>query len=680
MAGDVRQVIVCSCEDTMPLDGGAFARGCKGSNVATARHLCRTQLDLFRRLARLDGEITVGCTQEAPLFRQVAEDEQLPARLSFVNLRENAGWSREADKTGPKMAALIAAAAVPLPAIVPVTLESRGVTLIYGRDETAIEAGRRLQDRLDITVILDGTTDIAPPRRVEFPIRRGKIRSATGRLGAFELTLDAVAEPRASSRAALVFGPPRNGLTSRADIVIDLTGGTSLFPAPELREGYLRADPGSRGDVERVLFDAADLVGTFDKPRYIDFDAALCAHQRSQRIGCTRCLELCPAGAITPAGDSVAIDDGLCAGCGACAAVCPTGAASYALPDAAGLVAKLRALLLTYREAGGHDPVVLFHDAEHGEALIDALARFGDGLPANVLPLQVNEITQIGIEALAAALAYGAAGLRILQRTKPRHDDAGLQRTAALASALARGLGYGVETCAVIACDDPDALANALAAPLATTAAPMPASFIAAGGKREVMNFALREMHRVAPAPVPVVAVPSGAPFGRIAVDTGGCTLCLACVGACPVSALGDDPDKPKLSFDEQLCVQCGLCAATCPEKVIRLEPRLNFAAFGAPAVVIKEEEPFCCIACGKPFGTKSTIERVAGRLAGKHWMFSGENAGRLDVLKMCETCRVGAMTAQSFDPYGAPERPRLRTSDDYLRERDANRKRNNES
>ncbi len=659
----------------MPLDGKALARGCKGASLATARHLCRTQLDQFRRLARGEGELVVGCTQEAPLFRQIAEDERLPARLSFVNLRENAGWSREADNAGAKMAALIAAAAVPLPAIVPVTLESRGVTLIYGRDEVAIEAGRRLQDRLDITVILTGATDIVPPRRVEFPIRRGKIRTAKGRLGAFELTLDSVAEPRASSRAALAFGPPRDGLTSRADIVIDLTGGTPLFPAPELREGYLRADPSSPADVERVLFDTADLVGTFDKPRYIDFDAALCAHQRSQRTGCTRCLDLCPAGAITSAGDSVAIDAELCAGCGACAAACPTGAASYALPDAATLVARLRALLLTYREAGGADPIVLFHDGDHGESLIDALARFGDGLPANVLPLQINEVTQLGIEALAAALAHGAAGLRILQRAKPRHDTIGLERTVALANALAAGLGYGPDACVLLGCDDPDALADALAIPHATIAARVPANFAAAGGKREVMNFALREMHRVAPAPVAIVAVPQGAPFGRITVDAGGCTLCLACVSACPVSALGDDPDKPKLTFDEQLCVQCGLCAATCPEKVIRLEPRLNFAAFNAPAVVMKEEEPFCCITCGKAFGTKSTIDRVANRLAGRHWMFSGENAKRLDVLRMCETCRVSAMTAQSFDPYGAPERPRLRTSDDYFRARDARRK-----
>jgi hypothetical protein len=43
----------------------------------------------------------------------------------------------------------------------------------------------------------------------------------------------------------------------------------------------------------------------------------------------------------------------------------------------------------------------------------------------------------------------------------------------------------------------------------------------------------------------------------------------------------------------------------------------------------------------------------------------------RLDVIKMCADCRVGAMAEESFDPFGAPQRPRLRTSDDYIRERD---------
>ncbi len=68
------------------------------------------------------------------------------------------------------------------------------------------------------------------------------------------------------------------------------------------------------------------------------------------------------------------------------------------------------------------EPVVLLHDAAHGTPMIDALARYGDGLPANVLPLAVNEVTQVGIETIAAAFAYGAVAVRLLLRAKPRHD------------------------------------------------------------------------------------------------------------------------------------------------------------------------------------------------------------------------------------------------------------------
>jgi hypothetical protein len=86
---------------------------------------------------------------------------------------------------------------------------------------------------------------------------------------------------------------------------------------------------------------------------------------------------------------------------------------------------------------------------------------------------------------------------------------------------------------------------------------------------------------------------------------------------------------------------------------------------------VLKEEEPFACIRCGKPFGVKSTIERVTAKLEGKHWMFQN-SAARLDVIKMCEDCRVIAMSEDQLDPYGAPPRPNVRTTEDYLREREA--------
>src|SRR3546814_846300 len=112
----------------------------------------------------------------------------------------------------------------------------------------------------------------------------------------------------------------------------------------------------------------------------------------------------------------------------------------------------------------------------------------------------------------------------------------------------------------------------------------------------------MTELHRAAPAPVDVVALPASAPFGGLDVNVAGCTLCLSCVAVCPTGALSDSEEKPALYFAEGACVQCGLCAAICPEKIISLVPQLDFRARSAPRRIVKEEEPFHCIRCARPF------------------------------------------------------------------------------
>jgi ferredoxin len=664
-------LLICSCEKSMPLDAAAIGRGC-GGTITQANQLCGLELDRFKA-ALADGvPITVACTQEAPLFREVAENSPQSA-LTFVNIRETGGWSKDAAAAGPKAAALIAAAREDMPPISLVTLESGGVALVYGRDEVAIEAAQRLADRLDITVLLSKPGDVIPRRSNEFPVLKGTIRNAKGHLGAFELAIDDYALPAPSSRARLVFGSSRNGASSTCDLILDLSGGAPLFPAHELRPGYLRADPRDRAAVERAIAEAGGLVGTFDKPRFIAFEAALCAHSRSGITGCTRCLDLCPTGAITPDGNAVAIDANVCAGCGACASVCPTGAASYSLPSADALMRRLRTLLQTFHRAGGSQAVVLFHDGEHGEDIIDALARFGAGLPANVLPLRVNEVTQLGPENIAAVFAYGGSGVALLTRAKPKHDIAGLRRAVEMSDTIVAALGFGAGLVRILETDDPDQLRVMLDAQPAGVATPTPASFLPRGAKRGVLETTFRELHLAAPAPVDIVPLQPGAPFGGVNLNVEGCTLCHACVTACPTHALSDNPDRAMLRFTESLCVQCGLCQSTCPENVITLEPRLDFKAWNAPLTVLKEEEPFHCIACNKPFGTKSSIDKVLAKLGQSHWMFQGANARRLDVIKMCADCRVEAVVNESFDPHAAPQpRPPVMTTEDYLRARDA--------
>jgi ferredoxin len=669
-----RKLLVCDCEGTMPLDGKALAKACGGTPATFVNHqLCRAQLENFRTAAAGGAPMLVACTQERPLFEDALREAGIEAPVAYANIRERAGWSDEAGAALPKIAALLAEAALDVPPAPSVTLKSDGVCLVYGNDEAALAAAQQLKDRLDVTLLLTKPRELAPPPRRDVPIFRGTIVGAKGHLGAFELVVDDYAPALPSSRGALAFEAPRNGARSRCDLILDLTGGAPLFPSHKRRDGYFRPDPRNPAAVQHVLFDLVDLVGEFEKPRYVEFTAALCAHSRSRKTGCTRCLDVCPASAIRPDGDTVAIDPYLCGGCGACHSVCPTGAASYALPPPRSLGERLRTLLRTYHAAGGERPALLVHDTRRGEAMIDAMARHGRGLPARVLPFAVNEVTQLGFDFLAMAFAYGAAAVIVLAHPEQRDELAALAGQLGLTETLLAALGFGGGRLHMLAEADPDAVERELYA--LPEAAPIPAGdFLAMGDKRALIKLALGHLDKVAPARPEIVPLAPGAPFGAVVIDSAGCTLCLACVGACPTGALQDNPDRPQLRFQEDACVQCGLCKATCPERVISLVPRLNLAAAAASAVVLKDEEPFACINCGKPFGAKSTVERVVAQLAMKHSMFQSERAVRL--IQMCEDCRIIVQFAGEPQPMASAPRPITRTTDDYLREREEERRR----
>jgi ferredoxin len=665
-----RKILVCNCEQTMPFDGRALARACGAPGaVEIHHHLCRTGIARFDAACASGDPVLVACTQEAPLFREVQQEKYPETPLSFTNIREHAGWSGEAADATPKIAALLAAAALEVPPTQAVTLRSAGACLVYGRDETALDAARQLRGRLDVSVVLSRPGEVIPPGVRDVPIHRGTIVQASGHLGAFELTLDDYAPAIPSARGSLQFEAASNGASSRSDLILNLTGGSPLFSAAQRRDGYFHPDPGNPAAVQRALFDLVDLVGEFDKPRYVDFTAELCAHSRSHKIGCTRCLDVCPTSAITPDGDRVRVDPYACGGCGMCHSVCPTGAASYAMPPIGALAERLRTLLATYHGAGGRVPVLLIVDSRHGEEIIAAMARHGRGLPARVLPFAVNEVTQIGLDVLALAFAYGAAQVVFLGSPEKRDELTALAGQVELAEAMLEGQGFGAGRLHFLVEADPDLVENALyglpeVAPIAA------GNFLALGDKRGLLRLALARLHETAPAPRDVVPLPAGAPFGAVEIDDAGCTLCLACVGVCPTGALEDNPETPQLRFREDACVQCGLCKATCPEKIVTLVPRLNFTAAARGAVVLKEEPPFDCINCGKPFGTKSSVEKIVAALAGRHSMFQDESRVRL--MQMCADCRI-VVQFQSAEPQplAGPARPLPRTTDDDLRERE---------
>lgn len=587
------------------------------------------------------------------MFEELAEELGVEAP-DFVDIRDRAGWSDEAEKAGPKMAALVRDALLPRPAGKAVDIACEGLCLIIGSANVAIPAAEQLCEMLGVTVLLPDGDEIPVSRA--YDVTSGTLKSAKGTLGDFEVRIDGLRQINPGGRGELQLGEPQNGAVSKCDIILDLSGGTPLFPAPEKRDGYLRADPGDPFAVARQVFDASHMVGTFEKPLFLNYDENLCAHSRAGKTGCTKCLDACPTGAIMPDGDHVVIDPMICAGCGACSALCPSGAVSYDDPPVSYVFRRIRTLAEAYHAAGGGTPRLLVHDGEFGAEMISLSARFGRGLPADVIPMEVDALAGFGHAEMLAALATGFGSVHIL--LSPKSDRAVIERETALANAIAGKAGVvGIDV------NDPDLLSESLYG--FKRLAGVKEAILAQGGRRDVTRLAAKALRPDTDAPIDL---PEGAPYGAVLVDTDACTLCLACASLCPSGALGDNPDMPQLRFQEDACLQCGLCANICPEKAITLKPQMDLSDAAYRQTVLHEEEPFACIECGALFGVKSTIERIVAQLEGKHSMFAASDSGKL--IKMCDTCRIKAQYHSTDNPFQQGERPKTRTTDDYLKPR----------
>ncbi len=655
------RLLLCDCTGTMRPDREAIAKGAGLACDQVHTHLCRAQAGVAAAALKSGEPVIVACGQEAPAFQALAEELGAADRLLCVDIRDRAGWSD--DPAGPKMAALIAEARIPPPSVPIIDVESAGLCLVCGHGEQALRAAARLAPSLAVTCMLTAPDEIDTPDG-DIEIVTGRVRSATGALGRFALEIDGYAELAPAGRGARRFGAARDGARTDCDLILDLTGGTPLFPAHEKRDGYLRPDPGDALAVERAIFDAAQLVGTFEKPLHIRFEESLCAHSRAKQPACSRCLDVCPTGAITSAGDTVAIDPHICAGCGACHAVCPSGAAASDDPPVAHLFRRMRVLAETYRKAGGKAPRLLIHDEEHGAEMIRLAARHGNGLPGDVIPLGLRALSLFGHAEQLAALALGFAAVDIL--AAPRTERGPLEAQIALSSAISGGVGVPADRIRLIEPADPDALSALL---YGMAPAPHPVEpILPIGGRRDTVRLAARALAgaRAPEAPVPL---PAGAPYGAVLVNTDACTLCLSCAGLCPTGALLDNPDSPQLGFREQACIQCGLCANICPEDAIALVPQLDLSDAALGTRILHEEEPFACVECGALFGVKSTIERITEKLSGKHWMYT--NSDNVRLVQMCDDCRVKVQFGRQDAPMALGQRPRTRTTDDYFAERD---------
>jgi ferredoxin len=505
---------------------------------------------------------------------------------------------------------------------------SHGRCLVIGSKSAALDLARGFAGKLDVVVAVPGEGALDVDRVEGIDVVSGERVLVRGALGDFDVVM--IAGEQHHPVGALL-SPP----IGRFDLVVDL-GTPPLMRQAMPPLGYYA--PGADEDERAALLKTLpEMRGEFEKPRYFNYNPEICAHGRNGKRACTLCIDACPAEAIVSIGNTVQVNPYLCQGGGACATVCPSGAMTYAYPSAADLLGALRALLSHFHSAGGSSPCLLLHDAASSAALERHLVS---RMPQRVLPVEIEEIGSVGMEAWLACLAYGAEAVVLLtsDRTPPQVVEA-LHEQLGTAWAILAGMGYGEDCLRIVNVDQADAALQVLLGLPGKSARPAARFAAPAADKRGTLRLALQHLYAHAPAPKRSVALPPGAPFGEVRVNAAACTLCMSCVSACPTSALQDGRGLPQLNFREWSCIQCGLCEKTCPEDAVSLGARLLYdqEARELPRT-LHEEQPVCCVACGKPFATRSMLEKLSRKLEG-HWMFQTDEARRR--MQMCEDCRV---------------------------------------
>lgn len=502
-----------------------------------------------------------------------------------------------------------------------VSYESSGDTLIIGPTSLIERIAEQLPQVQSVSLLsIDGE------KGKEANIYFADSVQISGYLGSFDVLVQNHGVTTSLSKVAI-------GKDS-FDIILDMSLNgvmTEEVPVP----GYF---PVGRGypKLADALEQIPNLVGTFDKPKYFRLDTDLCAHSSRSVKGCERCVDACPAGALSSEGSDktghrIEINPYLCQGVGTCATACPTEAIHYALPTPKETQKFIERLLKNYFQTGGEKPVVLICSSEHETYNLMALKA----LPENVIPVTVDELPSIGIDTWFAALTNGATQvLFAASRRMPKTIQRILEQEVATAQTLLSQLGLAKETINILYLESlregaPNLITDDLQLRLGELE----------GNKRARLFTsldALAEQFNIEKVAKPLEA---SSVYGAIECSTKDCTLCMGCVAVCPTRALHHEGDIPGIKFVEQDCVQCGLCIKACPENALTSVKQMNWdKAARQSAITLHQEEPAKCLRCHKPFAPQSMITMLQNKLQGHSHFATAEALNRI---AMCEDCRV---------------------------------------
>jgi ferredoxin len=300
----------------------------------------------------------------------------------------------------------------------------------------------------------------------------------------------------------------------------------------------------------------------------------LCVATRYRSSSCRRCLDVCPAAAITTA-PWLRVDADGCLKCGACAAVCRTGAL-----DVMPLRASLRRRFGEAGQATGAIVIVCqraaLHDDEEAPrvvlACLAALAA-GDLIAARRLGIYSVSLVHgdcvaceleraasrrlVDLRTTAAALTGAGAGLAVTEDSRPSNAEEHESRPVSLSrrglfAALAGGVGSAMGEPGTDVPLNIEELHARYAPPRAFTA----------------LRADLADLGTLGAGPL---TLPHGLPLTTVRIDAL-CDGCGLCARYCPHAAI--EIQDGRVVVDARRCTACALCAEVCPKEAVALEPQ----------------------------------------------------------------------------------------------------------
>jgi len=313
------------------------------------------------------------------------------------------------------------------------------------------------------------------------------------------------------------------------------------------------------------------------------------------RFGCTKCVDACPApGALKIEKDVVTVSSEHCIRCGLCAGVCPVAAIQmpkFSEDAYRGLLTAIHAssaptksLVITCNERSL--PPQAWMDVEE----VPGISVVG-----------IRQLAMAANTSLGALLVYCADGLCAGKEN--------VRRATTLISSI-----VGEDGTVVAYLEGETGVERLVEIHKSTRTRDR--LFDAIGNPWKDYVKSLRSIS---------TAQQEATGLGLTSIEVAdSCTLCNACVEACPHHVLAIQQDK--LSFQPEECTGCGYCAQICPEHSIALSEMKGPMTMQTRTVYA--DEMIRCAKCGNPYASARMVKKVSTMLHDD------------ETTKLCPSCR----------------------------------------